>query len=740
MDELAELAQLMEKEFGPRVDSMYSTFPNRTSIRLLDVSQDLDPNDRIQCQIKIVDLNHAPKYSALSYTWGDPGANPDDEHIPPLPPGKDEYEILCDGHPLKVTKNCYAFLLSFRKAKATDTNHQSSRKNAEFIERTFSSYLIWIDAICINQSSLGERSSQVRIMDRIYRQAQQVIVWLGPSDSSTKLAVQVIANLANIPIKKCRELFMTSPLSTDPYERLGIPTISKKDFMSVKALLERSWFARSWTVQEYVLARDTVLFCGTLILPFRAVPDAARNLALLGWDHLLASLGDEDIEETDLKAEESVTGTTQMLRGLHNSKEDFFLGRATAKSSFVGAILSLHYLKRIQAEVSRERWLNTKDNIPLQMVLLATTHKQCFNPVDKIYAFLGLLPEASWDGLVVDYSMATQDVYIQATRAMMRATQSLSILSYVEERPLRTISDLPSWVPDFNAVRSPLPLDWGLTTYAETMIPISGQRMVFFNVSLSTPFSIEPNNDSNAKLSVKGMWYDKVVETSRFIPGNLQELAPLLDVITSFPRERLWRTLLADEHVIALDSNAPPVTFPAQEIDGQMFAYYLSQTQWLMLVELNSDPATIETHDDDSPENSGIPYALREYDVFEELIDPALNPIPRFMIDCYDPWIETLNLPQDIKERGLQRMAKALSVRMLDRVLLTTEKRRYGTGMMSTKKGDEIWVLAGAKVPYILRPKGYGEYEFVGEAYMHDIMYGEFVVEKEHVWSDITLV
>ena len=39
--------------------------------------------------------------------------------------------------------------------------------------------LFWVDAICINQDDLEERSAQVQIMPQIYSRASCVIVWLG---------------------------------------------------------------------------------------------------------------------------------------------------------------------------------------------------------------------------------------------------------------------------------------------------------------------------------------------------------------------------------------------------------------------------------------------------------------------------------------------------------------------------------------------------------------------------------
>jgi hypothetical protein len=52
--------------------------------------------------------------------------------------------------------------------------------------------------------------------------------------------------------------------------------------------------------------------------------------------------------------------------------------------------------------------------------------------------------------------------------------------------------------------------------------------------------------------------------------------------------------------------------------------------------------------------------------------------------------------------------------------------------------GDEIWLAKGARVPVVLRPEGekkrlgaeveeggLGPYRFVGDAYVHGVMYGE---------------
>ena len=53
-----------------------------------------------------------------------------------------------------------------------------------------------------------------------------------------------------------------------------------------------------------------------------------------------------------------------------------------------------------------------------------------------------------------------------------------------------------------------------------------------------------------------------------------------------------------------------------------------------------------------------------------------------------------------------------------------------GTGYPSVRSGDEIWFLHGAFAPVILRRLATGNYRFMGEAYVHGVMYGEAGAES----------
>jgi hypothetical protein len=50
-----------------------------------------------------------------------------------------------------------------------------------------------------------------------------------------------------------------------------------------------------------------------------------------------------------------------------------------------------------------------------------------------------------------------------------------------------------------------------------------------------------------------------------------------------------------------------------------------------------------------------------------------------------------------------------------------------GLAPAHAQEGDQVCIFLGAKFPYILRPTDKEKYQFIGEAYVHGIMYGEFM-------------
>jgi hypothetical protein len=128
---------------------------------------------------------------------------------------------------------------------------------------------LWVDAVCIDQTNLFERSEQVRSMGRIYHQAERVIVWLGPQSPlrDDQICIQAFNDVAAL----VSEQFLL-PLSAEDRDakihRLDqqvealLVSLTNGSEPPLKQFFRRRWFSRRWTIQELVLAYDVIVVCG----------------------------------------------------------------------------------------------------------------------------------------------------------------------------------------------------------------------------------------------------------------------------------------------------------------------------------------------------------------------------------------------------------------------------------------------------------------------------------------------
>jgi hypothetical protein len=164
----------------------YRPFHGRREIRLIRFLPGTTPT----CQMITVEVEKAPPYIALSYTWGS-------KYV--------ERKLNVDGHEISISKNL---------AEAID---------ATFVIAREASLMFWADSICINQADIHERSRQVQLMGTIYRSAELVYVWLGLAENDSDFAFDEIKNWKSrfdelkLQNGGSDELAVTSIASDDPY-------------------------------------------------------------------------------------------------------------------------------------------------------------------------------------------------------------------------------------------------------------------------------------------------------------------------------------------------------------------------------------------------------------------------------------------------------------------------------------------------------------------------------------------
>lgn len=112
----------------------------------------------IALELRHASLDDDIPYAAMSYVWGD---------------ASDPIQIDINDKPFLIGRNLHAGLQRLRN---------------EGVES-----LLWIDAICIQQSDTDEKSWQVDQMRDVYRLAELVYIWLGPSSPEIDVAMGFLA-------------------------------------------------------------------------------------------------------------------------------------------------------------------------------------------------------------------------------------------------------------------------------------------------------------------------------------------------------------------------------------------------------------------------------------------------------------------------------------------------------------------------------------------------------------------
>jgi tetratricopeptide (TPR) repeat protein len=156
----------------------YQPLKSTRSTRVINLYPSRYKSATLVCELSEVELddNNPPSYGAISYACESQTPNK---------------RIFCHGKKFLVTENVEGILRQFRQPEKM-------------------SYL-WIDAISISQTSTEERDQQILIMEDIYRLADVVAVWLGPSKELTAAAFKYFTTMAQS--RHCVLLLLTARVS-----------------------------------------------------------------------------------------------------------------------------------------------------------------------------------------------------------------------------------------------------------------------------------------------------------------------------------------------------------------------------------------------------------------------------------------------------------------------------------------------------------------------------------------------
>ncbi|KAI6084537.1 heterokaryon incompatibility protein-domain-containing protein [Hypoxylon rubiginosum] len=369
------------------VSLLYKPLSGSMPIRLLRLHPG-QPGDDLNAELVPTTIEEAEgQYEATSYTWGSP-ANP--------------LSMTCDGLKVIIQKNAFDMLNDLRRTDQTRT--------------------VWIDAICINQSNIDERASQVAIMHHIYRRAKRVVIWLGKSDEHSTLAMSYAAGLdvpkllgeskdiGDSPTKDW-EIYTNKSYFFEPKEEVELKQHQVLGVAIVK-FVNRPWFNRVWVQQEAALCRETQVTCGDQVVGW-------DNVFALAWMLLPRSVGlYPDYIADDLN------------RTLNN-------------------ISAVENIQRRRRRLFGDLYQTRGDLIfqPLISRLVNSCRFGATDPRDKLYSLQYFAEDADmW--FDIDYGVPWQILYADVARRFLERG-ILGFLKNAGRVRQKSGSMLPSWAPDF---------------------------------------------------------------------------------------------------------------------------------------------------------------------------------------------------------------------------------------------------------------------------------------------------
>ncbi|KAK3071906.1 hypothetical protein LTR53_007783 [Teratosphaeriaceae sp. CCFEE 6253] len=288
---------------------------------------------------------------------------------------------------------------------------------------------LWVDAICINQQDLDERSRQVSRMRAIYTRASIVYCCLTPPrppevpiDGSQKpprcggdpldvgLALEVVQYLEQKVSHKGGQVDYTPAVQRD------LRRVTPPEWRALTALLNNTYWGRLWIIQEIALASQvTILIDGSAV--------AFLDLWLAA---MVLTTGLETSGQFVVNALQATADNTN--------------------THLYATIVSIELVQRALRQ-DRERWFTW----PTMLTGLARS-ASCEDPRDRVFGMLGLIGPSQAARIQVGYSSPVEDVYTDYAASMITQTGSLRVLE--EATKPAAGRALPSWVPDLGYPRS----------------------------------------------------------------------------------------------------------------------------------------------------------------------------------------------------------------------------------------------------------------------------------------------
>ncbi|KAI3339729.1 heterokaryon incompatibility protein-domain-containing protein [Ustulina deusta] len=525
--------------------------------------------------------------------------------------------------------------------RAVGENLESALAHLRYSDRPRT---LWVDSVCINQDDISERNSQVQLMGTLYSRTSGVLAWLGPEYNDSDLAFDFLRTVPTDP-----------EIHWDPDQCPGLKAVyTLPHTRAVNNLFERAWWHRVWTVQESILCPVLTFVCGPRQLP----AEQAFKVATCWFKHQYTCC--QDTWYRSFKSTAGQPGLGDVCTALSTIEEM----RTSMEKYQFGQILS-KFMSR-----------------------------QCTDPHDKIYGFLGIATEQEAAYIIPDYNKPVGQVYQEAALSLIQHRGNLDILSMRYPRSANhvdsVVKGLPSWVPD-----------WILDSDSTLSYDMDDRLCALAYYSASQNTRCHVASTTSGSLSVRG----------RFI----SRIATLSSDEDHMDATSLKEFFLEWQKIVGIDKDP-------DRIYAKSTSTTIKDVFWQTLCcSLIPDPA--------GPRKDNLLYKTTDDSPYRSLFDAWWEWCEKYNCDPH----KLIDIRSEYSRAEIDMLGGVVSTSINMRRLFISEGDGWiGLVPSDATVGDSVVLLEGGRVPYILRPVGsvgsgsdiQDTYELVGAAYVHGIMDG----------------
>ena len=249
---------------------------------------------------------------------------------------------------------------------------------------------MWIDALCINQGDLQERTEQVSMMRDIYAHASGVVVWLGRSNDSIRQTIQD----ANRIMRRYHDGFRDDTTSVD-ITKMHAPLLDQGFYHVDAEIISYDWFRRVWVLQEVFNATNITVMCGD---------------TMLSW--------------------------AMILRINECLNRSMLVPQPLTKRVMPNLFAQLFALDRSGKKGKELTYSTRSQELDILDVLIRGLDLDATDPRDKVFALLSFAKETSDlrqidPNIRPDYRKSTAKVFADLTRWWISTNKSLRVLSAI---------------------------------------------------------------------------------------------------------------------------------------------------------------------------------------------------------------------------------------------------------------------------------------------------------------------